>query len=159
MLRRLRIENLVLIREAQLELGPGLVALTGETGAGKTMLAHALDLLLGGRARSGIVRPESVAAAMRPRETLLASVMVASNEVGTLQLVEDICSVCHEHGVLFHTAAVQALGQLYGLVQRQAAMLAVADTFWVLALVFLSMIPLVVCLRMTPLHKGPMMME
>ena len=38
-------------------------------------------------------------------------------------------------------------------------MLAVADTFWVLALVFLSMIPLVVCLRATPLHKGPMVME
>jgi DHA2 family multidrug resistance protein len=63
------------------------------------------------------------------------------------------------HGAASSDAAVQALGQLYGLVQRQAAMLAVADTFWVLALVFLSMIPLVVCLRMTPLHKGPMVMD
>ena len=49
MLRRLRIENLVLIREAELELGPGLNAITGETGAGKTILAQALGLLLGAK--------------------------------------------------------------------------------------------------------------
>jgi DNA repair protein RecN (Recombination protein N) len=48
-LRRLRIENLVLIREAELELGPGLNAITGETGAGKTILAQAIGLLLGSR--------------------------------------------------------------------------------------------------------------
>ncbi len=57
MLHELRVENLLLIERAELRLGPGLNVLTGETGAGKTMLAHALDLLLGGRARSGIVRP------------------------------------------------------------------------------------------------------
>ncbi len=47
MLRRLRIENLVLIREAELELGPGLNVLSGETGAGKTIFAQAIGLLLG----------------------------------------------------------------------------------------------------------------
>ncbi|MHB8470554.1 MAG: AAA family ATPase, partial [Gaiellaceae bacterium] len=47
MLRRLRIENLVLIREAELTLAPGLNAITGETGAGKTILAQAVGLLLG----------------------------------------------------------------------------------------------------------------
>jgi DNA repair protein RecN (Recombination protein N) len=57
MLFELRVENLLLIERAELRLGAGLNVLTGETGAGKTMLAHALDLLLGGRARSGIVRP------------------------------------------------------------------------------------------------------
>src|SRR5579875_3246833 len=57
MLQELRVENLLLIEEAQLRLAPGLNVLTGETGAGKTVLAHALDLLLGGRARAGIVRP------------------------------------------------------------------------------------------------------
>jgi len=56
-LQELRVENLLLIEEAQLRLAPGLNVLTGETGAGKTVLAHALDLLLGGRARPGIVRP------------------------------------------------------------------------------------------------------
>jgi len=49
MLRRLRIENLVLIHEAELEFGPGLNAITGETGAGKTILAQALGLLLGAK--------------------------------------------------------------------------------------------------------------
>ncbi len=57
MLQELRVENLLLIEQAQLRLAPGLNVLTGETGAGKTVLAHALDLLLGGRARTGIVRP------------------------------------------------------------------------------------------------------
>jgi DNA repair protein RecN (Recombination protein N) len=57
MLCELRVENLLLIERAQLRLAPGLNVLTGETGAGKTVLAHALDLLLGGRAKPGIVRP------------------------------------------------------------------------------------------------------
>src|SRR3954452_7925582 len=57
MLLELRVENLLLIERAELRLGPGLNAITGETGAGKTMLAHALDLLLGGKARPGAVRP------------------------------------------------------------------------------------------------------
>jgi len=56
-LLELRIENLLLIERAELRPGAGLSAITGETGAGKTVLAHALDLLLGGKARSGIVRP------------------------------------------------------------------------------------------------------
>jgi DNA repair protein RecN (Recombination protein N) len=56
MLLELRVENLLLLDRAELRLAPGLNVLTGETGAGKTLLAHALDLLLGGRARSGIVR-------------------------------------------------------------------------------------------------------
>src|SRR5262245_39847330 len=46
-LRRLRIENLVLIREAELELDGGLNAITGETGAGKTILSNAIGLPLG----------------------------------------------------------------------------------------------------------------
>ena len=57
MLHELRVENLLLIERAELRLAPGLNVLTGETGAGKTVLAHALDLLLGGRARANIVRP------------------------------------------------------------------------------------------------------
>jgi DNA repair protein RecN (Recombination protein N) len=57
MLHELRVENLLLIERAELRLGRGLNALTGETGAGKTVLAHAIDLLLGGKPRPGIVRP------------------------------------------------------------------------------------------------------
>jgi DNA repair protein RecN (Recombination protein N) len=57
MLRELRIENLLLIERAELRLGAGLNAITGETGAGKTVLAHSLDLLMGGKAKGNIVRP------------------------------------------------------------------------------------------------------
>jgi DNA repair protein RecN (Recombination protein N) len=56
-LRELRIENLLLIERAELRFGEGLNAITGETGAGKTVLAHSLDLLMGGKARAQIVRP------------------------------------------------------------------------------------------------------
>src|SRR5579871_4005479 len=55
MLRRLRIENLVLIREAELELAPGLNAITGETGAGKTIFSNAIGLLLGARGDAGLI--------------------------------------------------------------------------------------------------------
>ncbi|HEY2074339.1 MAG TPA: AAA family ATPase [Gaiellaceae bacterium] len=57
MLRRLRIENLVLIRAAELELAPGLNAITGETGAGKTILAQAVGLLLGTKGDASFVGP------------------------------------------------------------------------------------------------------
>jgi DNA repair protein RecN (Recombination protein N) len=57
MLRRLRIENLVLIREADLELAEGLNAITGETGAGKTILAQAVGLLLGAKGEAKAIGP------------------------------------------------------------------------------------------------------
>jgi len=54
-LRRLRIDNLVLIRAAELEFAPGLNAITGETGAGKTILAQAVGLLLGSRGDAAFI--------------------------------------------------------------------------------------------------------
>jgi DNA repair protein RecN (Recombination protein N) len=56
MLTELRISRLGVIEHAELSLGPGLTVLTGETGAGKTMVLTALGLLLGGRADPGAVR-------------------------------------------------------------------------------------------------------
>src|ERR671939_698802 len=56
MLAEISVENVALIETATLELAPGLNAITGETGAGKTLLATALQMLLGGRARSEAVR-------------------------------------------------------------------------------------------------------
>ncbi|MGI8633577.1 MAG: DNA repair protein RecN [Solirubrobacterales bacterium] len=57
MLLELRVENLVLIESAALRLDAGLNVITGETGAGKTVLTQALNLLLGGRPSSTVVRP------------------------------------------------------------------------------------------------------
>src|ERR671922_2808887 len=59
MLRRLRIENLVLIHEAELTFAPGLNAITGETGAGKTILAQAIGLLLGAKGDAGYIGPDA----------------------------------------------------------------------------------------------------
>jgi DNA repair protein RecN (Recombination protein N) len=56
-LLELRVQNLLLIDSAELVLDRGLNVITGETGAGKTVLAQALDLLLGGRPRPNVVRP------------------------------------------------------------------------------------------------------
>jgi DNA repair protein RecN (Recombination protein N) len=56
-LRRLRIESFVLIREADLAFGPGLNAVTGETGAGKTILAQAVGLLLGASGDAAYLGP------------------------------------------------------------------------------------------------------
>ena len=59
MLEEIRIGSLGVIESSTLELGPGLTVITGETGAGKTMIVTALGLLLGGRADSGAVRTGS----------------------------------------------------------------------------------------------------
>src|SRR6185295_11810810 len=57
MLAELRVRDLATIADVTLTLGPGLNVLTGETGAGKSMLVDAVALLLGERAASGSVRP------------------------------------------------------------------------------------------------------
>ena len=62
MLTELHIENLGVIERVELVLGPGLTAVTGETGAGKTMLVEAIELLVGGRADSTMVRHGAVEA-------------------------------------------------------------------------------------------------
>lgn len=55
-LTELHIENLGVIERLELTLSAGLTALTGETGAGKTMLVEAIELLVGGRANNAMVR-------------------------------------------------------------------------------------------------------
>ncbi|MDH3226470.1 MAG: hypothetical protein OEM67_05200, partial [Thermoleophilia bacterium] len=57
MIRAIEVRDLVVIAGAELEPAPGLTAITGETGAGKTVLAHALELLIGGDVDKDAVRP------------------------------------------------------------------------------------------------------
>lgn len=59
----------------------------------------------------GLVCPEEVEAAIRA-DTALVSIMYANNEVGTLQPIPKIGAICRKHGVLFHTDAVQAAGNV-----------------------------------------------
>ncbi|MBS1324450.1 MAG: cysteine desulfurase NifS [Oscillospiraceae bacterium] len=60
---------------------------------------------------NGIVKTEDVKNAIR-EDTALVTIMYANNEIGTIQPVEEIATVCREKGVLFHTDAVQAMGHV-----------------------------------------------
>lgn len=59
----------------------------------------------------GMVDPESLRAALRP-ETTLVSIMFANNEIGTIEPIAELCRIAKEHGALFHTDAVQAVGHV-----------------------------------------------
>lgn len=59
----------------------------------------------------GVVKLDDLKAAIRP-DTILISVMFANNEIGTIQPIKEIGEIAHEHGILFHTDAVQAFGQV-----------------------------------------------
>ncbi|WP_038043427.1 cysteine desulfurase family protein [Thermus tengchongensis] len=61
--------------------------------------------------RFGLVYPEQVEEALRP-DTILVSVMAANNELGTLYPIREMAEIAHAHGALFHTDAVQAVGQV-----------------------------------------------
>ena len=60
---------------------------------------------------NGLVDPKELEAAIRP-ETILITIMFANNEIGTVEPIEEIGRIAHEHGVYFHTDAVQAFGHL-----------------------------------------------
>jgi DNA repair protein RecN (Recombination protein N) len=124
-LAELRIENLGVIAELSLVLRPGLTALTGETGAGKSMLLGAVELLLGGRADATLVRPGAAEARVEGRfvvgddEMVLARVVPAEGRSrayvdGRLATVATLAEVAgplvdlhgqHTHQSLLHTAA------------------------------------------------------
>ncbi|QLQ10579.1 MAG: DNA repair protein RecN [Nocardioidaceae bacterium] len=82
MLEELRITSLGVIDESVLELGPGFTAITGETGAGKTMVVTALGLLLGGRADSTAVRTGAKSARVEGVVSTTASLRAAIEELG-----------------------------------------------------------------------------
>ena len=126
-LTEISVQNVALIEAATLELAPGLNAITGETGAGKTLLATALQMLLGGRARTEAVRsgskkatiegtfvlPEGVGEKML-HDTLgdLAEEVDAGEEIFLRRtLTEEGRSRCYVGGVTVPVKALAALGE------------------------------------------------
>ncbi len=121
------VENVALIEEATLELSPGLNAITGETGAGKTLLATALQMLLGGRARSEAVRAGAKRATVEgtfllPEESgpglladslgdLAEEIDAEDGLVLRRTLTEDGRSRCYVGGVSVQVRALASLGE------------------------------------------------
>lgn len=68
--------------------------------------------------KDGLVRPEEVEAAITDK-TALVTIMYANNEIGTIQPIPEIGEICKKHGVLFHTDAVQAVGNVHIDVKEQ----------------------------------------
>jgi DNA repair protein RecN (Recombination protein N) len=77
MLSELRVSQLGVIEDLTLVLGPGMTALTGETGAGKTLVVEAIELLLGGRAEGALVRPGAAEALVEGRFVLPTGTVLA----------------------------------------------------------------------------------
>ena len=67
---------------------------------------------------NGIVKPEDVEKAIKDT-TALVTIMYANNEIGTIQPIKEIGAICKKHGVLFHTDAVQAIGNVHIDVKEQ----------------------------------------
>ncbi|HAJ96982.1 MAG TPA: cysteine desulfurase NifS [Ruminococcus sp.] len=67
---------------------------------------------------NGMVNPQDVEKAIRS-DTAIVSVMCVNNEIGTIQPISQIGGICHEHSVLFHTDAVQAIGNIEIDVKQQ----------------------------------------
>ena len=72
---------------------------------------------------NGLVSPEALEAAIRP-DTILVSIMMANNEIGTIEPISQLAEIAKKAGVLFHTDAVQAVGQIpINVEELQVAML------------------------------------
>ncbi len=125
MLLEITIENLALIREVRLSLGPGLNVLTGETGAGKSIVVDAMNLLVGGRALGEQVRTGTERAYVEglfdcselPRVSRkLAELGLSVSEDGTLMLAREVVrggrGVCRVNGRVVPLAMYRSIGEL-----------------------------------------------
>ena len=114
MLRRLSIKNFAVVRELELVFGPGLNLLTGETGAGKSIIVDALALVVGGRAAPDVVRAGASVAVVEAEFQLAAEAGAAVAEL----LAAD--GVASEQGGLLLRREVQAVGRSRALVNDQS---------------------------------------
>lgn len=90
MLERLRVENLVVLRSAELEPAPGMTVITGETGAGKTILAGALGLVLGAKGEAGLVGPHGDQVEVEADFRIDAATLADEAFDGVRELVDDV---------------------------------------------------------------------
>lgn len=79
--------------------------------AAKALERSGWEITVLGVDENGLVSPQKLEAAIRP-DTVLVSIMAANNEIGTVEPIAEIGAICHKHGVLFHTDAVQAYGHI-----------------------------------------------
>lgn len=77
----------------------------------ESLLPHGFELTIVRPDADGIVQPDAIEAALRP-DTCLVSVMLANNEIGTIQPIREIAAISHERGITVHTDAVQAAGAM-----------------------------------------------
>jgi EAL domain-containing protein (putative c-di-GMP-specific phosphodiesterase class I) len=96
MLRTLRVSDLAIIDEIELVFEPGFNVLTGETGAGKSILLHALDVALGGRPDADLVRSGAEEAVVEAREAPEGLVVRAAGAIDAAGLEADPVSVVRE---------------------------------------------------------------
>ncbi|RJP47362.1 MAG: DNA repair protein RecN [Anaerolineaceae bacterium] len=89
MLTELRIQNFAIIDRLELKLGAGLTILTGETGAGKSIILDAVTMLIGGRADATMIRAESDAAFVEGTYALKGSAKEAVNEILKREELDD----------------------------------------------------------------------
>lgn len=150
MLALLRIRQLAIVEEIEVELGPGLTVVTGETGAGKSILVSALELVLGGRAspsmvRAGAARAEiealfdtpdgarvlrrSVLANGRSRAYVDGALSTVAELARTAMGLVDVCSQ-HEHHVLVDPATHLGFLDAFAGHGPMAARMAAAHGAW-----------------------------
>lgn len=101
MLEELRISGLGVIDTASVDLGPGLTVITGETGAGKTMIVTALNLLLGQRADSGVVRAGA-------RQARVEGVLDVRGALGLAESVQELGGEVEDGRVLVSRSVMAA---------------------------------------------------
>jgi cysteine desulfurase len=77
----------------------------------RALLKGGIDVTILPINSDGVVNPEDVRSAIR-RETVLISLMLANNEIGTIQAIEEIGKIAAEKGIVFHSDAVQAAGKI-----------------------------------------------
>ena len=104
MLEEIAIENLGVIRSARVPLGPGLTVITGETGAGKTMVLTGLGLLMGGKADPATVRPGAATAVVEGRVRV-------TDRPGVVRRVDDAGGEVDDDGTVVVLRTVAAEGR------------------------------------------------